>query len=92
MGRAILPTTIVVAVANVALGGAGMRLVIVEAIAVWHAWYVSNYWRNRAEGNPAEYVSVRVSDDWDGDPEQADLGMLIVSTIAVLLPFCWMLA
>lgn len=62
-----------------------------ECLVVLHAWIVSNYWRNRAEGNRAEFISLVVSDKWEGDPEEADFGMLFPTVGSLLLPFIWML-
>jgi hypothetical protein len=91
LGRVVLPLTAVLALLNVVLGGVRVPLVIWEVLVVVNAWMLSCYWCNRAEGNAAEYISIEVSERWDGDPEQADFGVLIVTIATVLFPFGWIL-
>lgn len=89
IGRTVLPVTLVLALASVVLTGASGPIVIWELIVIWHSWAVANYWLNRAEGNRAEYFSVVVSDQWEGDPDEADLAMLVPTIVGAVFPFAW---
>jgi hypothetical protein len=89
LGRTIIPATVLLALVNIALGGIRLPLILWECLLVVHAWILSSYWRNRAEGNPAEYISIEVSDRWDGDPDEADFGVLVATVATLLFPFGW---